>query len=177
MVAAGAGLEMYGFTRFMYKTAMPATRAPDHQPLPDAGRAASAFTPPRRAAAERILGGLYGAGVYFANQSCKAAQYARDPGVKTLLISRVTLGDPFYATGTLSQYRRPPERTSTLKANLNNLYGAMAPGGGIQVTRFGCLYDSVVANSTTNGQVHRELIVYDHRQAYPEYVVRYREAP
>ena len=96
-------------------------------------------------------------GVYFANQSCKAAQYARDGGEKTLLISRVTLGDPHYATGTLKEYRRPPERNAVV-------WGA------------GLTYDSVVANtSTTSGQVHRELIVYDHRQAYPEYVVRYRE--
>ena len=39
-----------------------------------------------------------GAGTYFANQSCKAAQYAKDKGgVKTLIVARVTLGDPYCA--------------------------------------------------------------------------------
>ena len=38
------------------------------------------------------LQGLYGAGTYFANQSCKAAQYANDSGVKTMLVTRVTVG-------------------------------------------------------------------------------------
>ena len=106
---------------------------------------------------ERVasLHGLYGAGTYFANQSCKAAQYARDRGVKTLIVARVTLGDPYYATGHLAQHRRAPDR-----------------GAGWSKT--GLTYDCVVAN-TSGSQAHRELIVYDHRQAYPEYVVRFRE--
>ena len=38
----------------------------------------------------------------------------------------------------------------------------------------GLTYDSVVANASAS-QVHRELIVYDHRQAYPEYLVRFTD--
>ena len=52
--------------------------------------------------------------------------------------------------------RRPPEKNS-------RIFGA------------GVLYDSVIANTGAAGQVHRELIVYDRRQAYPEYIVTYRE--
>ena len=106
---------------------------------------------------ERVasLSGMFGAGIYFADQSCKAAQYAtkgRD-GVKVLLLNRVALGDPYYATGA-SKYRRPPER-----------------GGGFSP---GLTFDAVVANSGGT-QAHRELIVYDHRQVYPEYVVHFQE--
>ena len=106
---------------------------------------------------ERVasLSGMFGAGIYFADQSCKAAQYAtkgRD-GVKVLLLNRVALGDPYYATGA-SKYRRPPER-----------------GGGVSP---GLTFDAVVANSGGT-QAHRELIVYDHRQVYPEYVVHFQE--
>jgi hypothetical protein len=106
---------------------------------------------------ERVaqMSGLYGAGVYFANQSCKASQYvtADQKGVKTLIIARVSIGDPHYAASGLQNQRRPPERGSPFSK--------------------GTLFDSVVANGGTGSQVHREIIVYDHRQAYPEYVVRW----
>jgi hypothetical protein len=105
---------------------------------------------------ERVaaLNGLYGAGVYFANQSCKSAQYANDPGLKTLIIARVTLGDPYYAPpGAPLRVRRPPERTKLFNK--------------------GVTFDSVVANSG-GSQAHRELIIYDHKQAYPEYIVTFK---
>ena len=57
---------------------------------------------------ERVssIRGLYGGGLYFAHQSCKALQYARSErislsggwkqnNVKLMLVSRVTLGDYF----------------------------------------------------------------------------------
>eukprot|EP01043_Picozoa_sp_COSAG02_P015249 COSAG02_NODE_645_length_18947_cov_517.858712_1_plen_78_part_10 len=57
------------------------------------------------------LDGLYGAGTYFAEQSCKALQYSPakeekwvdvngstvTKTTKIVLIARVALGDPFYA--------------------------------------------------------------------------------
>ena len=99
------------------------------------------------------LRGLYGGGVYFACESCKSAQYAPvDPldGTKMLVIARVTMGDPYYATSGLQNERRPPLRG-----------GSFSPG---------LTFDSVVAN-----MAHRELIIYDHKQAYPEYIVWFRE--
>ena len=106
------------------------------------------------------LKGLYGAGNYFANQACKAGHYTEKDkytGEKTMLVVRVTLGDPFYTAGGMQDERRPPEKNS-------RIFGA------------GVLYDSVIANTGAAGQVHRELIVYDRRQAYPEYIVTYRES-
>ena len=103
---------------------------------------------------ERVasLSGLYGAGVYFANQACKAAQYAeRDRrGHKTIIVARVTLGDPYYAASTDHSLRRPPDRNAAFSK--------------------GATFDSVVANGE-----HRELIVYDHRQACPEIILRVKE--
>ena len=52
------------------------------------------------------------------------------------------------------QIRRPPERGKAFKPGL--------------------IFDSVVANQSSS-QAHRELIVYDHRQAYPEYLVYFKE--
>ena len=94
----------------------------------------------------------YGAGCYFASQACKAVSYTRpDPNannMRIMLVSRVVLGDPHYQTRT-EALRRPPER------------------GGLFDR--GVLFDSIVANKD-----HRELIVYDHRQAYPEYIVFFK---
>jgi len=68
---------------------------------------------------------------------------------KIVLIARVALGDPFYAKKENQknhhQRRRPPDREN----------------------QQGLLYDSMVANAT-NVQVHREIMVYDRAQAYPE---------
>lgn len=63
-----------------------------------------------------------------------------------MLVSRVTLGDPYYQQTIHPSLRRPPER--------GGMFGA------------GVLFDSIVANTE-----HREFVIYDHRQAYPEYLV------
>lgn len=53
-------------------------------------------------------GGLYGRGTYFAAQTCKSAQYATEEGrsqkasaqmVGTMLLARVAVGHPHYASG------------------------------------------------------------------------------
>ena len=117
---------------------------------------------------ECSLSGLYGAGIYHASQACKAAQYApaerkrvRIPdsnydkvvNVKHILVSRVLLGDPQLARGTMNNLRRPAEKRA---------------GGGV-------CYDSVIAagGQAVAGwsQVHSEYITYDRTQAYPEYLL------
>eukprot|EP00906_Rhabdomonas_costata_P012053 RCo017192 len=106
---------------------------------------------------ERVanLGGLFGAGIYFAQEGCKSAQYCRSKdahGRFCLLYCRVTLGDIFYTDSTLANMRRPPARKDVPTV----------------------LYDSVVANpGVANGghQVHRELIVYNGAQCLPEYII------
>ena len=59
------------------------------------------------------------------------------------------MGDAYYTQAGMSGVRRPPDK-----------------GGG------GGTYDSVLASGGT--QVHREFIVYDRNQAYPEFIIHYR---
>ena len=107
------------------------------------------------------LEGLYGAGTYFTHQSCKASQYAESQhGVKILLMARVTLGDVHYVqhADQHKKLRRAP----------------------LVAGKKGLVHDSVVANEgqarTTYGkQYHREYIVYDRGQSYPEYVVYFKD--
>lgn len=74
---------------------------------------------------ERVssIKGLYGSGLYFAHESCKANQYARSErislsggwklrNVKLMLVSRVTLGDYFSVQDRQqhTRMRRAPDR-------------------------------------------------------------------
>jgi len=99
---------------------------------------------------ERVssIGGMLGAGLYFAEDSCKSGQYA----VKTIgrsrshffVLSRVLLGNPHYTDEPMPDIRRAPDAC-----------------------------DSVVytpSHERTDGH-HREFVVYDRYQAYPEFVV------
>lgn len=104
---------------------------------------------------ERVasLGGLYGAGCYFAENACKSSQYARDAtsaGERTIMFCRVLMGDSHHTSSGMAKARRPPD----------------IPG------RSGRTYDSVLASG--GSQVHREFMVYDKNQVYPEYIVYYR---
>jgi hypothetical protein len=95
---------------------------------------------------ERVcsLGGLFGAGVYFAEESCKSGQYAKKhEGKHYFFFSRVLLGRPHYAKTSMNSTRRAPEGS-----------------------------DSVIANVGSACQLrYRELIVYDRFQAYPEFLI------
>merc|ERR1712070_120778 len=93
---------------------------------------------------------LYGAGIYTAEQSCKAIQYAApdDQGKRYAFYSRVTLGRAHSTKTALRGQRRAPDG-----------------------------YDSVVANTllaNAGAQVHREFIVYDRNQIYPEFLVCFK---
>ena len=105
-------------------------------------------------------GGLYGKGIYFADASTKANQYARrganSDGHRCILSCRVAMGDPYLTPDTLAGNRRPPNNPAT-------------PG---------LPYDSVFAKeeSTDNGhglQFHNEYVVFAKAQVYPEYVIWY----
>jgi hypothetical protein len=50
------------------------------------------------------LEGLYGAGIYFSDEACKALQYS-DSGAQYLLFCRVVLGRPYYSKNTLPSMR------------------------------------------------------------------------
>jgi len=101
---------------------------------------------------ERVANkGLYGRGIYFAHEACKCMQYTENDHA-TIVISRVVMGEPFYPRQQQTTLRRPPEKDPSTHS----------------------LYDSVIANpgvANLGTQVHREYVVYDRSQAYPEFVV------
>lgn len=98
--------------------------------------------------------GLYGKGTYLACQSCKSAQYSKDAGMKTMIIARVVLGQPYYVESADRTLVRPP-------------------GNGQRRC------DSVIARAgrmpghPRNFQDHMEFVVFEQAQVYPEYIVRY----
>ena len=91
------------------------------------------------------LNGRYGAGIYFAEQACKAFQYAEQDvkGWRHLIYGRVTLGRICTTSLPGPRMRRPPPH-----------------------------YDSVVARGDL---VHREFVVYDGSQIYPEFIISFRK--
>lgn len=97
---------------------------------------------------ERVcsLSGMFGAGLYFAENSCKSGQYAETDRMNShwFLLCRVRLGRAYYATSPMNSVRKAPDG-----------------------------FDSVVFNPRSGHAMghHRELIVYDRYQAYPEYIV------
>jgi hypothetical protein len=103
------------------------------------------------------LGGLYGAGTYFAINACKSQQYSTkhsNSGQYVMLVCRVILGIPFCTTAKHHHDRRAPDNPATA----------------------GRPYDSIFAErDKANGgqQKHNEYVVFDRTQIYPEYLVRY----
>ena len=109
---------------------------------------------------ERVahLGGLYGAGSYFAINACKSHQYTRPaPGSRdhVMLVCRVTMGIPFYTSTQHKHARRAPDNPATAGRPFDSIFaeGGIANGG---------------------SQQHNEYVVFNGSQVYPEYVVHYR---
>eukprot|EP00747_Dinoflagellata_sp_TGD_P211734 gnl/TRDRNA2_/TRDRNA2_84926_c0_seq1.p1 gnl/TRDRNA2_/TRDRNA2_84926_c0~~gnl/TRDRNA2_/TRDRNA2_84926_c0_seq1.p1 ORF type:complete len:282 (+),score=21.03 gnl/TRDRNA2_/TRDRNA2_84926_c0_seq1:74-919(+) len=103
----------------------------------------------------RCSAGLYGEGLYFTPEAWKALQYATpssEDGLRTLILARVVLGDPFYTDETRRDLRSPPERPDAS----------------------GALYDSVVGRpkDMPGEPEHTQIVVFNGCQAYPAYVVR-----
>ncbi|CAF0935835.1 unnamed protein product [Adineta ricciae] len=136
------------------------------------------------------LFGLFGGGFYLAENSSKSNQYIPCPGcgnnarfrriecsckdqdqfVFSIILYRVVLGDVHIAlrynkekyceglnrNGQRIRVRRPPVKTNSLN-----------------------LYDSVMGESIENGGTymkHREFVLYDQGQAYPEYVIDFQRS-
>ncbi|XP_021352046.1 uncharacterized protein LOC110449485, partial [Mizuhopecten yessoensis] len=102
--------------------------------------------------------GMFGQGIYGAECSIKADQYAdsaktRQLGGRKMLLMRLLLGDMF-VTSTPFKYSLPPCKTCNKEKCINHSY----------------TYNSVVAD----GQwLFREFVVYDKNQCYPEYIITY----
>jgi hypothetical protein len=101
--------------------------------------------------------GLYGAGSYFAINSCKSHQYSlreSDSDTLVMLVCRVVMGSPYFTSTTHNGQRRPPENPAT-------------PGRP---------FDSIFAEhhiAHDGQQHHNEYVVFEKFQVYPEYIVRY----
>lgn len=104
--------------------------------------------------------GYYGQGTYFASQACKSHHYTNNNEtnvqMRTMIVSRVALGDIWFADKVDKDRRRPPDRE-----------GSHRP------------YDTVVAKPGPmpghyqNVQTHLEAIIFGNDQAYPEFIVQY----
>jgi hypothetical protein len=98
---------------------------------------------------ERVtdIRGMLGAGLYFAEDSCKAGQYAAKDtrGSHWLFLSRVLLGCSHHTCEPMPETRKPPNFCDSVVYNPNHIVGH-----------------------------HREFVVYDRYQAYPEYIVEVR---
>ncbi|CAE7562345.1 TNKS2 [Symbiodinium sp. CCMP2592] len=118
---------------------------------------------------ERLSGskGLYGQGIYFADQSCKCYQYSGAAGGSDgiFIVARVLLGDPFIAKGTMLGEREAPERDPSRSPSRYN--SVIADAGTPHVPHANGL-------TSASAQVHREYIVYDGGQAFPEMVIHFR---
>lgn len=102
---------------------------------------------------ERVsnLGGMLGGGVYFAEDSCKSGQYSEKSIASCrshwFILSRVLLGRPHYTHRPVPEIRRAPHQCDSVV--------------------FSPAHDSVLGH-------HREFVIYDRFQAYPEFVVEAR---
>ena len=102
-------------------------------------------------------GGLYGAGSYCADYSCKSMQYAGGqrplPGQERIfLICRVLMGRAYQTKTALSQIKEPPE--NDLGERCHSVFAK----------------EGVVWNGS-HWQTHNEYITYHSDQIYPEYLV------
>eukprot|EP00004_Rigifila_ramosa_P015419 TRINITY_DN356_c0_g1_i4.p1 TRINITY_DN356_c0_g1~~TRINITY_DN356_c0_g1_i4.p1 ORF type:complete len:558 (+),score=103.52 TRINITY_DN356_c0_g1_i4:522-2195(+) len=103
-------------------------------------------------------GALFGEGLYFAESAVKSNFYAKanSSGCRVMLLCRVVLGAPYFATAHMpAGTRRAPVNAAT-----------------------GLPHDCVIAAagvSATTGShgAHREFVVFDHHQSYPQYVIEY----
>lgn len=113
------------------------------------------------------IGGMFGAGIYFAENSSKSNQYVYGIGGGTgcpthkdrscyichrqMLFCRVTLGKSFLQFSTMKMAHAPPG------------------------------HHSVIGRPSVNGLAYAEYVIYRGEQAYPEYLITYQimkpEAP
>jgi len=106
--------------------------------------------------------GLYGQGVYFTDQSCKSLQYSRADWGNTgcFIIARVILGHPFDAPGPLKSLKVEPlvDPINPCKGRCHSViaHPGVPNGNGMQK------------------QVHREYVLFNGAQAYPEMIVNFK---
>lgn len=102
------------------------------------------------------VGNLYGPGIYFAESSSKADEYATDDhdglykGLYAMLLCRVCLGNPIFS--------------ADVHPNASELQGKLDAGG----------FHSIVGDRARAVGTFREFVIRDPRQAYPAFAIIYR---
>eukprot|EP00056_Hartaetosiga_gracilis_P014015 m.239047 g.239047 ORF g.239047 m.239047 type:complete len:1059 (+) comp13933_c0_seq1:404-3580(+) len=112
--------------------------------------------------------GMFGTGAYFAENANKADEYTMRTieNERFIVIGRVVLGDVHYENVQQEEWRHPPLLTDEEK---------MDRGDNLLYNR----HHSVVANTTKEDaraqlRRHREFVVYERSQSYPELIVTYK---
>jgi hypothetical protein len=110
--------------------------------------------------------GLFGAGVYFADDALKSHQYTDSggDGYRVLFVSRVCLGKPLVRCSASSGHQSGMRRAPCI---------GECQGESCAHPR----YDSVAVMHDAqlhNGSAFREFVIYDGAQAYPEFCITYR---
>ena len=106
------------------------------------------------------LKGMYGAGSYFADCSCKSNQYTGSGKIRTFLICRVLMGCPFFTKKT---HNDPACPTRLPPKNSN-----------------GRSYDSIFAQSgvvNDGSQMYNEYVVFSEGQVYSDFLVHFQMHP
>ena len=108
------------------------------------------------------MGGLYGAGNYFADAACKSHQYTQAEGaadIRHMLYCRVVVGAAYQTKTQHVHQRRPPN----------------IPGSSPEVPHDSIFAQRFVARS--GKQVHNEYVTFaSNDQIYPEYIIEYTTA-
>ena len=112
--------------------------------------------------------GLYGAGVYFTPQRCKAWQYAtlNECGERFILLCRVTLGHPHETDRVMKGEKAPPVIIGTDNVRADSVVAYEGP----KATR----HPLTGWPGPTRNQVHTEYVVFERTQIYPEYVLKFK---
>lgn len=100
------------------------------------------------------FGSMFGAGLYFAESSLKADEYAQadDRGLCAMLLSRVVLGAVNYVDDLDPSTRAKELQESCMSGT----------------------YDSIIGDREKVRKTFREFVVFDSHQVYPEYIISYR---
>jgi len=99
--------------------------------------------------------GLYGEGVYFTDQRCKSLQYCDKEGERCFILSRALVGDPFYTEAQQKTLVRPPARRHPGKGRYDSIVANVGIANGVSVV----------------GQQHREFVLFNGAQTYPEFAI------
>ena len=118
---------------------------------------------------ERVcsLNGMFGAGIYFAEDSSKSDQYIErhHDGYSYILLCRVMLGD----TGVVLSTHSNERRALCKKRKCND--------DRCSHDRFDSLMAETKRNKYKKASLHRhrEFVVYDRTQCYPEFLIKYKK--